>query len=360
MSDTSRGPGWWQAPDGKWFSPQTPPFIPQEGSPTPPESPGPGFWQAPDGLWFPLHQPPFHPAEASPPAAPDIGQHGSTPAATGSSGDPWYQRTWVVVAALIVAFPVGLVLMWLSGWKMPTKIIVTSGVAVLAVVTLATSSPSPKNTPSAWTETSTTEPPTTTGSATTTTTTEPPTTTVPPTTALPPVTAPPATGIRIGPGPQASYIVQPQPAPGSCHYTYAGADPLPDPHCTPGAINPQVTQGNIGSTICRSGYTTIIRPPESVTGDEKVASAAAYGYTGSLHTAEYDHLISLELGGDPNDPANLWVEPNDRPSTTSTYNSKDSLENKLKSLVCSGQISLATAQLAIATNWVVAYQQYDS
>ena len=34
-----------------------------------------------------------------------------------------------------------------------------------------------------------------------------------------------------------------------------------------------------------------IRPPESVTEPEKIASAAAYDYTGSLATAEYDHLI---------------------------------------------------------------------
>ena len=194
----------------------------------------------------------------------------------------------------------------------------------------------------------------------TTTPTEPPTTTSPATTTAPPAMAPPTSGIQVGPGPRASYTVQPQPAAGSCHYTYVGADPLPDPHCTPGAINPQVTQGNIGSTICQSGYTTTIRPQESITEDEKLASAAAYAYLGSLHTAEYDHLISLELGGDPNDRANLWVEPNDRPGATSSYNTKDILEDKLNSLVCSGRISLAVAQQAIATNWVAAYQTYDS
>jgi hypothetical protein len=188
--------------------------------------------------------------------------------------------------------------------------------------------------------------------------------TAPTTTSAPPTTttaaAPVPTGIQIGPGPQASYAVQPQPAPGSCHYTYVGSDPLPDPNCTPGAVNPRVTQGNIGSTICQSGYTSTIRPPEGVTGEEKVASAAAYGYTGSLHTAEYDHLISLELGGDPNDPSNLWVEPNDRPNAASTYNTKDGLENRLKGLVCSGQLTLVAAQRAIATDWVAAYQQYDT
>jgi hypothetical protein len=177
------------------------------------------------------------------------------------------------------------------------------------------------------------------------------------TTTTPPVAS--SSGIQVGPGATTTYTVQPQPAAGSCHYTYVSAFPLPDRRCTPGAINPLVTQSNIASTICRSGYTSTIRPPEDVTEKEKDGSAAAYSYTGSLHTAEYDHLISLEIGGDPNDPANLWVEPNDKANTTSTANTKDILENKLHSLVCSGQMTLATAQAALATNWVVAYDRYD-
>jgi len=187
-----------------------------------------------------------------------------------------------------------------------------------------------------------------------------PPTTTPPTTAAPPTTSAPvpAAGLQIGPGTQQTYSIQPQAAPGSCHYTYIGSDPLPDPRCTPGAIAPQVTQSNIGSTICSPGFTSTIRPPESVTEPEKVASAATYGYTGSLHVAEYDHLVSLELGGDPNDPANLWVEPPDDPNATSFANTKDKLENRLNALVCNGRLSLATAQQAIAGNWVWAYQAY--
>jgi hypothetical protein len=185
-----------------------------------------------------------------------------------------------------------------------------------------------------------------------------PTTTVPapppPTTAAPT----PSTGIQIGPGAQTTYTVQPQAAPGSCHYTYLGSDPLPDPHCTPGAVDPQVTPAGIGSTICSSGFTSTIRPPESVTEPEKAASAAAYGYTGPFSVAEYDHLVPLELGGDPNDPANLWVEPPDNPNATSFANTKDRLEDRLNSLVCSGQLPLAVAQQAIASNWVTAYQTY--
>lgn len=189
---------------------------------------------------------------------------------------------------------------------------------------------------------------------TTTTTTTTPTATATPR-APPP---PPTTGIQIGPGPQATYTVQPQPGPGSCHYTYVSSYPLPDPNCTPGAINPQVTQVDIDSTICSTGFTSTIRPPEHVTEPEKDASAAAYGYTGSLHVAEYDHLIPLELGGDPNDPANLWVEPPDNPNATSFANTKDQLENRLNRLVCSGQITLAAAQQAIASNWVAGHQTY--
>lgn len=81
-----------------------------------------------------------------------------------------------------------------------------------------------------------------------------PTTTaaIPPTTSRPSSPAPRPSGLEYGPGPQATYSVQPQPPPHSCHYTFIGTDPLPDPHCTPGALNPRVTQGVIDSTICKS------------------------------------------------------------------------------------------------------------
>lgn len=160
---------------------------------------------------------------------------------------------------------------------------------------------------------------------------------------------PPA--IPVGPGPQPRYRVQPQPAPGTCHYRYQGVYPLPDPTCTPGATNPKVTQANIARTICRAGYSSDIRPPSDITGREKVANAASYGHKGSLRTAEYDHLISLSLGGDPNDPRNLWVEPNDRKDATSTNNGKDVVENAAHAAICNGRITLAEVQRTIATDW---------
>ncbi|WP_209439016.1 hypothetical protein [Streptomyces durhamensis] len=87
---------------------------------------------------------------------------------------------------------------------------------------------------------------------------------------------------------------------------------LADLACTPGAVSPAVRRANLASTICcKGGYTENIRPPEAITRKDEAANAASYAYKGSLKDAEYDHLISLQLGGDPNDYRNLWVEPAD-------------------------------------------------
>jgi hypothetical protein len=143
----------------------------------------------------------------------------------------------------------------------------------------------------------------------------------------------------------------PQPAPGSCHARGQGRFTLPDRRCTPGVADPAVTQANIGRTICRPGYTKKVRPPESVTRPEKHATMRAYGATGSPHAYEYDHLISLELGGASNDTQNLWPEPGASP------NPKDRLENRLRRMVCDGTISLSTARRQIATDWVKSYRR---
>jgi hypothetical protein len=162
--------------------------------------------------------------------------------------------------------------------------------------------------------------------------------------------------IPVGPGPSGTYRVQVQPTAGSCHYRVldaAAGSVLPDPACTPGASNPAVTPASLRATICRSGYSSSIRPPQNITSTEKAASIKAYAYTGDRRVVEYDHLISLELGGDPNDPRNLWPEPNAATATTFN-NAKDAVENRLNTLVCSGAVSLAAAQNAIASNWTTA------
>ncbi|WP_420876581.1 hypothetical protein [Streptomyces griseoruber] len=151
--------------------------------------------------------------------------------------------------------------------------------------------------------------------------------------------------------------MQRQPAAGSCHYRYEKGEPLEDPACTPGAISPAVTQADLKSTICRKGgYTSGVRPSTYVTGQEKKLNAASYGYTGRMGDAEYDHLISLQLGGDPNDYRNLWVEPADpgHKKGSGVNNLKDPVETKLHTAVCSGRVTLAAAQSAIVTDWTTA------
>lgn len=121
---------------------------------------------------------------------------------------------------------------------------------------------------------------------------------------------------------------------------------LPDRSCTPGAIDPAVTQANIGTTICRSGYTTTVRPPESQTEKFKWDVAEpAYGQHDV--SGELDHEVPLELGG-ANDARNLWVEAGSIP------NPKDAVEDALNRAVCDGKIKLRAAQVAIARNWLKA------
>jgi len=126
---------------------------------------------------------------------------------------------------------------------------------------------------------------------------------------------------------------------------------LPDRGCTPGSIDPAVTQANIAQTICRPGYTGTVRPPESETGPAKHESLADYGmqYTPAI---EYDHLVPLELGG-ANAVSNLWPEPNTA-GAHGTRNPKDAVENRLKEAVCAHQVTLTAAQQAIAADWTTA------
>jgi hypothetical protein len=122
-----------------------------------------------------------------------------------------------------------------------------------------------------------------------------------------------------------------------------------------------VTQATIQSTICTSGYTATIRPPEAVTEPEKYKSMKQYGLPSTDATkVEYDHLVSLELGGAANSPSNLWPELHKVVYQGREEGSfvKDQVENRLNELVCDGKLSLVAAQTAIATDWTVPYQEY--
>jgi len=112
-----------------------------------------------------------------------------------------------------------------------------------------------------------------------------------------------------------------------------------DPIRTPGVLNAAVTQANIRTTVCHPGWTRTVRPPTDYTNALKRRQMRAYRERGPMSAYQEDHLISLELGGDPTDPRNLWPEPYPRASDV------DKIENELNAQVCSGALTLAQAQL---------------
>ena len=111
-----------------------------------------------------------------------------------------------------------------------------------------------------------------------------------------------------------------------------------DPARTPGVLNPDVTQATVADTICKRGWTRTIRPPTAYTDALKRTQLREYGLAGPLSRYQEDHLISLELGGHPTDPRNLWPEPYPRAARV------DTIENELNAEVCSGALALDSAQ----------------
>jgi hypothetical protein len=160
--------------------------------------------------------------------------------------------------------------------------------------------------------------------------------------------------------------------------THAGPSTLyPIARLTPGATNPDITPATMKKTICNPKWSTkSIRPPSGVTTKLKLEQMAGpYGATvpqsdaklkkgGKLDLTrciadsanprcyEEDHLISLELGGNPTDPKNLWPQPY---APVPGARQKDLTENYLHKQVCSGAMSLQEAQRRISTDWYAVY-----
>ena len=81
---------------------------------------------------------------------------------------------------------------------------------------------------------------------------------------------------------------------------------------------------------------------------------AEYGITGSDPAKyEVDYLVTPALGGS-DDIRNLWPH-----SYNAVWNArvKDDLEDRLREMVCQGQIDLQSAQRDIATDWIAAYKR---
>ena len=127
---------------------------------------------------------------------------------------------------------------------------------------------------------------------------------------------------------------------------------LPDPNITPGVLNPAVTPATIKTTICVHGWTATVRPPVSYTNALKAKDLPA-GH--AISEYELDHLDSIEDGGDPRSPQNLWMMV-----YADRYGArvKDVEETKLSRAVCAGKLTLDQARAALSPNWLLGYVQY--
>lgn len=125
----------------------------------------------------------------------------------------------------------------------------------------------------------------------------------------------------------------------------------------PGSINPAITQQNIGQTICNPSWSTKSERPSSsyTTALKKKQLAQLNVKDTTLGDYEEDHLISLELGGNPTDPDNLWPERYTASVANGGAKTKDQVENYLKAQVCNGSLTLLEAQEQITNDWYLVY-----
>ena len=158
----------------------------------------------------------------------------------------------------------------------------------------------------------------------------------------------------------------------------------PDPVRTPGVPNPDITQGNIADNLCNKNWSTkSIRPPVGYTDPLKRQQMTEYGDAVSDPSAtcmfnsdnrkcyEEDHLISLENGGHPRDPKNLWPEPYNTKVNGKVVGArqKDVVESFIHDEICFAipggkrnskipahtSITLQRGQEILATDWYTCY-----
>ncbi len=152
------------------------------------------------------------------------------------------------------------------------------------------------------------------------------------------------------------YFVQWQePAEGACAVqTRPGSYPLPDGRCTPGGINPSITENVLRDPRWRTRCTRNCQVDEA----DKHAAYAWYGIPRPRHNegenqvCELDHLVPLELGG-ADGLGNIWPEcgPDDAALRERYFKVKDRVENYLADEVRAGRMPLEQAQRGIASDW---------
>jgi hypothetical protein len=133
---------------------------------------------------------------------------------------------------------------------------------------------------------------------------------------------------------------------GSCH----SVGGLPDPACTPGAIDPRMTQANIESTNCRVGYTASVRPPAAYAEALKQRQMGAYRLGRTAVGIRRGPPDSARGGRKPDRPAQPLARAEDGPGRRNGGGQGPGREPPHQA-VCEGTITLAAAQAIFMTDW---------
>ena len=139
-----------------------------------------------------------------------------------------------------------------------------------------------------------------------------------------------------------------------CSIRFVNGYPVPDPACTPGAVNPTVTLDFLRGGHFRAACSANRR----LSGRDRAATSAWYhlalpaNNTGANQTCELDYLIPLELGG-ADSLENIWplCGPAGAPLAQRYFKQKILVNQYLVAQIQSGAMSLDRAQADIATNW---------
>ncbi|HXK03768.1 MAG TPA: zf-HC2 domain-containing protein [Verrucomicrobiae bacterium] len=145
-----------------------------------------------------------------------------------------------------------------------------------------------------------------------------------------------------------SLVIPPRP-PVSETKLHAGLVPMSSPMAS---LTPGVARRATREQVCRANQEKNRDVPLAL----RRQVFELYGIPGADPRAyEVDYLITPALGGS-DDIGNLW--PQSYAATVWNAHVKDALEDRLRELVCRGDLDLTTAQRDISKDWIAAYKKY--
>jgi hypothetical protein len=144
------------------------------------------------------------------------------------------------------------------------------------------------------------------------------------------------------------------PPSGGCSPKESRGHPIPDPSCSPGAVNPTLTL----KLLKTKGFTTKCVRNMATTPAQKARTYTWYNIpkpknnSGKTMTCELDHIVSLQLGG-ADTLNNLWPQcgPNGVPLPKRHFKLKDDVENYIARQIKAGALDMKDAQRRIAEDW---------